>query len=251
MTGTPKRTRRRWVWPVVAALGLSAVMQVGIVVMPDSWYTALHGIPGPAEPRQFVVDENDAVWAVDRVDLGPFGEAISAQSDMERFFRDELASQHSPSPRPLVVPTWSTFARASGNEAMLALRASAAAGWDNCAITEMAEGWPWRCVRGESRSVMTWATRQRTIARSGQALLWGRTWVPSVPIWPGLVLNLVVLALPWYAAYWLHGPGRRVYRQYRGCCTACGYDLAGLDRCTACPECGAVPRGGEPAAAGG
>ena len=75
--------------------------------------------------------------------------------------------------------------------------------------------------------------------------------MPSVPIWPGLVLNLVVLALPWYAAYWIHGPGRRMYRRYRGCCTACGYDLAGLDGGAACPECGAVPRGGEPAATGG
>ena len=56
------------------------------------------------------------------------------------------------------------------------------------------------------------------------------------PLWPGFVFNTLFCGVP----IWVVGVApfalRRVVRRRRGRCVACGYDLAGLDRC---PECGA------------
>lgn len=48
---------------------------------------------------------------------------------------------------------------------------------------------------------------------------------------------LVPLLLAWPALAFVRGPIRRWRRRRRGCCTSCGYPLAGLPG-PRCPECG-------------
>ncbi len=63
-------------------------------------------------------------------------------------------------------------------------------------------------------------------------------WLPTSPIWPGLVGNVIV----WSAAVWLPLAGfsatRRRLRARGNRCPKCNYDLRGLPEGSPCPECG-------------
>jgi len=222
---------------VVAALGLSAVMQVGIVVMPDGWYTALHGGLSRGSVGGVLIGPDGTAWLLDRFDSGAFGDVMSAQAGGVPYRADTRDNES-------MLPKWSLFRETFGADVL-----STEPQWESCYIQERAEGWPWRCVRGELYIVSTFKAPtgllQSTRVRAGYAGLPRDIWIPYLPIWSGLALNLVVLALPWYVVFWAVGSGRRVSRRRRGRCAACGYDLAGLGGGTACPECGAVPRGRE------
>ena len=251
MTGT-RASRRRWVWPVVAALGLSAVVQVGIVVMPEGWYRELRGYPPDHWQSDLLASPDHLLWSVDRVDAGVFGDLVFAQMDREKvtWLRSHLDQMRDRSEDNSILPEWSDFYDTYGTEVLGAEPDVIA-----CFFEERAEGWPFRCVRGKRHALRTsgaqTGVRQHPLVRTGYIGLPGDIWIPYLPIWSGLALDLVVLALPWYVVFWVAGSGRRVYRRRRGRCGACGYDLAGLDGGTACPECGAVPRGREAVGVGG
>ncbi|MHC5113608.1 MAG: hypothetical protein ACYTGP_04175 [Planctomycetota bacterium] len=101
-------------------------------------------------------------------------------------------------------------------------------------------GWPFRCLRGTRVSGATdahglrnaWPIPERRLRVYAQLVV---GFLPYEPLWPGLVANTAFYG----AAAWavVCGPGllRRRSRRRRGACLACGYLLAGLDRC---PECG-------------
>ena len=67
-------------------------------------------------------------------------------------------------------------------------------------------------------------------------------WLPVIPVWPGVLVNSVVYAVP-VAMLWLAlGAVRRWRRMRANLCVRCGYDLRGLAAQGACPECGKVSR---------
>jgi|GEM_PF-3319102 len=64
-----------------------------------------------------------------------------------------------------------------------------------------------------------------------------RSW-PFSPVFPGVIINTLLFALPWYALFFGIGAARRWNRCRRGLCPRCAYDLAG-NTTGVCPECGA------------
>ena len=113
-----------------------------------------------------------------------------------------------------------------------AARASAGCFWELRAF-----GWPRRCV----------AAGYLALPGGGKPI--GLSWIETGgtprltlaahPRWGGLLVNTLVLAVPWLVL--LSGAGaatRRLVglvRQRRGCCPRCGYDVKGI---SGCPECG-------------
>ncbi len=72
-------------------------------------------------------------------------------------------------------------------------------------------------------------------------------WLPTLPIWPGLLFNTLFYAAIWFAFFTGLAALRTARRLRRGLCPVCRYDLRGLPQ-RACPECGwgrkpAAPRG--------
>jgi hypothetical protein len=61
--------------------------------------------------------------------------------------------------------------------------------------------------------------------------------LPLHPYWPGLLANTLFYALLFATLHQLAAYARRARRRRRNRCTACGYDLQGLNAPT-CPECG-------------
>ena len=117
---------------------------------------------------------------------------------------------------------------------------------------QWATGWPWRAVRGEQ---VTWVlanptpTQGNTVANTpvmehrGMIELALVGLVPVLPIWPGLVLNLLTLAVPFLALQWLIGWRGNARRTRAGLCPVCKYDLTATPQDTPCPECGNAPTG--------
>lgn len=71
----------------------------------------------------------------------------------------------------------------------------------------------------------------------------GAPLIPYLPLWRGLVLNVLVHGACWWLVLPLLGsiPLRARWRRRRGRCGGCGYDRRGLGTDALCPECGAAP----------
>ena len=102
----------------------------------------------------------------------------------------------------------------------------------------VSSGWPARAMSGETWEA--WVPGQRPQWSNRQAMFVGEGLLPLRPIWPGFAVNTLFYA----AILWLLIPGpfalRRLVRQRRGLCLACGYDLCHGEH-EACPECGVNP----------
>lgn len=112
-------------------------------------------------------------------------------------------------------------------------------------ITARAYGWPAYClwegetVDGANYKLTDWRWHKLSyggveIATSGG----GTKYLPTLPLWPGMLLDIFVFACVW-GAFFL-GPGwlRRALRRRKGLCPQCGYDIRSLSAITPCPECG-------------
>ncbi|MBN4052567.1 hypothetical protein JYT82_00470 [bacterium AH-315-K20] len=75
--------------------------------------------------------------------------------------------------------------------------------------------------------------------------------IPTIPIWPGLLLNLITLAIPFLALQWAFGWIRTIRRSHRCRCLACNYDLNATPSDMPCPECGYMTTGCAAAARSG
>ena len=114
---------------------------------------------------------------------------------------------------------------------------------------EEAQGWPTRSLRwyllvgGSLRGgIDLGGERSYSIDEEGRSALIsiyqvGNRTIAFIPIWSGFAINTLFYA----AILWLVIPGpfalRRLIRQRRGLCLACGYDLRHGEH-EACPECG-------------
>jgi hypothetical protein len=107
---------------------------------------------------------------------------------------------------------------------------------------EYASGWPWRAWRGGDSLVPApggHTVRSESTVTFRDPLGWNRFGylVPYGPVWSGIVLNSLVGAIGIWALVVFPAAVRRARRRKRGCCVACGYDLAGVGG-GVCPECG-------------
>lgn len=110
-------------------------------------------------------------------------------------------------------------------------------------------GWPWRVLRGEliDSHVEHWDPAEietppimfhETETRGLLTLSDVQPDLPYLPVWRGIVLNLLAFALPVVGLQWFAGAYRSAHRRRRGRCTACAYDLTGIEPTAPCPECG-------------
>ncbi len=146
-----------------------------------------------------------------------------------------------------------------------------ARGLTNRTIEVIARGWPWPAA---SSNVLLNQTDFDAIALAGEEEYWRRPvrlgpdghpprgsfeshgavvipsqlaggannnmsaiLLPYLPYWPGLLADTLFYALLFAALHQLTAYARRTRRRRRNRCTACGYDLQGLNSPT-CPECG-------------
>lgn len=111
-------------------------------------------------------------------------------------------------------------------------------------------GYPMPCLRFQREHASTWSFDDGSISGSSTREYRDAIRLPNPrnhkvslglplrPVWPGFAVNAalyagvcwVLLATPGFVVRWR--------RRRNGRCPACGYDLAGLDRCS---ECGGVP----------
>jgi hypothetical protein len=149
--------------------------------------------------------------------------------------------------RTLRPPAWSKIAMAQSDDPDSSVDGQAFLRW-----TDVATGWPMLALRFRERTASTHlrsgaqgqirvqVTTQYGYEISDRSGL--HNILPLRPVWPGFIVNMLLFAVPPYLLLVLVGSGiamiQRRRRLRRGCCTACGYDLAGLDG-SRCPECGA------------
>jgi hypothetical protein len=239
MTG-PRR-RRRAAIRVAAGLALGLLAQAAIVLAPMSAYERFTGTK-PMDigvPTQHLLTPEGRVWSTNTFSAGPFGEVLYAQTLPDDLYADsnERTRDQAVDIDASALPRWSAVRRARVSDAVGAAHAGADR-WDWYAIEERAEGWPWRCVRGERHSIGE-TVNGRTGARDrlvGYIVAGNRIRVPWLPIWTGLVLDVGAAAALWCTLAWAAAGWRRRRRTRRGRCPTCGYDLTGIDG--VCPECG-------------
>jgi hypothetical protein len=68
-----------------------------------------------------------------------------------------------------------------------------------------------------------------------------RALFPILPLWPGLLLDVLLYSTATYLVCFGAGFVRRYRRRARGHCPSCNYDLSGLPPGSPCPECAARP----------
>ena len=132
------------------------------------------------------------------------------------------------------LPVWSAFNRDDGITEV---------------ISEEARGWPFLAMRSywlriETGGGATLIGAIRIGEQPSPFSLDDRTWLwPTIPIWTGLAINVIIYggvflaAMKLLAALWATLSQRR--RPRKGHCKKCGYDLRGLEG-RPCPECGNV-----------
>ena len=106
---------------------------------------------------------------------------------------------------------------------------------------EQAFGWPMLCLwqRHELDSVTErfLATNAIRVPREWRGLGGGQ-FLPTRPIWIGLLINTAIFAWLWFALFSCPGMVRKRIRKLKGRCPNCGYSLhAAISN--RCPECGA------------
>ena len=222
----------------------------------------------PVVRQHMTVMERDGwYWEVTVVDFGvmmrtnvnaqPNGDAERAARQVERAYEtlanfeipDTMGGR--PTARPVLhrsdaVPRWAKISLGDPTPFRVPWKPEAF----TYSTSETAIGWPLRAFRGERvyagilpPLVDDGQPRggiQRRDTTRGFVELGALGLVPYLPIWRGLVLDILVFMLPWSLLLWGAGLARRRRRLRRGRCGGCGYDLAGIDRGTACPECGAL-----------
>jgi hypothetical protein len=111
------------------------------------------------------------------------------------------------------------------------------------AVRQMRCGWPFLCMEGHELQIDGTETEHRLAPLPNWPKVDrnGLNRVPLQPMWNGLLLDALVLAIPAHIFFgWI--AIRRCVRRYRGLCFKCGYDLRGASIANAmCPECG-TPR---------
>jgi hypothetical protein len=102
---------------------------------------------------------------------------------------------------------------------------------------EVAQGWPFRCLRGtQLTAVAAFADMPfQAIGLSGDraARLMALTPIPS-----GLLADSLIYSAALVALCWAFARLRARRRRLRAQCTWCGYDRRGLEAGAPCPECG-------------
>ena len=115
-------------------------------------------------------------------------------------------------------------------------------------LTRYRIGWPWRALYWDS--VFTFHPGQFPNAQSHAKMMSDRagfkygldiplssSWMrlPVMPVWNGLLLNVLLWSVLWSVPGPLLRGVRRYRRMRRGLCLACGYEVEDLEKC---PECG-------------
>lgn len=107
---------------------------------------------------------------------------------------------------------------------------------------EYRTGWPWPSLSAKhfaesSADGVVIRRRNFVILSDPISNRIGGIVVPYGPVWSGIVGNSLVGAIGIWALVVLPAAVRLARRRRRGCCVACGYELAGVGG-GVCPECG-------------
>lgn len=114
---------------------------------------------------------------------------------------------------------------------------------------ELVSGWPMPAIRGEWRGMYSdYYLEPEVLSKHAFIMPSGRP-IPIIlgyePLWPGFLVNVLVLGAPVYGFWWLGRwsivAAKKSRRRRNGLCAECGYELGMLDTC---PECGEAVRRG-------
>jgi hypothetical protein len=115
-------------------------------------------------------------------------------------------------------------------------------------LTRYRVGWPWRAFYWDSVFISnsgkipnaqshSQLMSDRAGLRYGVDIPLSSSWMklPVMPVWDGLLLNVLLWSFLWCIPGPIRGGVRTYRRKRRGLCLACGYAIEDLERC---PECG-------------
>jgi hypothetical protein len=102
---------------------------------------------------------------------------------------------------------------------------------------ELAQGWPFRCVRGSQLTAIA-ATADVPFQTFGTYTFDPRHVIALKSIPRGLVADAAFFAFLLPVPRLTFRVIRQGYRRRHGLCIACGYDRKGIDPAADCPECG-------------
>jgi hypothetical protein len=112
-------------------------------------------------------------------------------------------------------------------------------------LVTQARGWPLRALAADLVFSPGQRLDQPTVRWGialGPTVQYAPTVLPLRPVWPGFLVNTLLLALLPGVVVAAPAALRRWQRRRRGRCARCGYDLRGhTNTPTRCPECGTVP----------